>query len=191
MSGPQKVWTIEGIVASLLQNNPQREEQVSLEQEVSAILAHLFRSGYLEREKFSQEVQSEINLSNEQRAVILDFLEVIDNFQNQDAAFLKTGKALLQEILSNPEKIAQLMHKAKEHSPNANQKPLEQTQNDILSIICANPGITARDLQAIVSHSLGRARSNEILRNLKQNGQVRTVVIKGMPHYYPVEEDKV
>lgn len=182
---PQRQWTIDEIVNALSEEYPQLPNQVNLTKSVTGILAHFVREGYLKKDKYSDEKKSDINLTDEQRAMILDFLEIIDNFQNQDSDFLKRGKELLSRILSDPQKVSDLMQKAREHSPSANKKSESIVGNDLQTLISSNLGITSKELQQLLAYPLGIQSVNRVLLKLMQAGKLKAETVRGVPHYYP------
>lgn len=187
LSDPNREWTSEAVVAAFASENPQREKKAWFRLKVSAILSYLAGMSYLQREGFSDKRQSEISINDEQRIIISDFLMTVDSFQDQSPDFLKEGKKLLQGIVSDPDGVARLMGKAKEHSPIASLLSHEQTRDDIASLISANPGITTHEITTGFYRAVSKATVGMTIHDLKQKGLIRVEVKGGLAHYYPIK----
>lgn len=181
----EKELTTEEITEALGVDNSQKGGNYA---HVNQVLSHLVRKGYLERKEFSADRLSDINLTEAQRSVILELLTIIDNFQNQNPQFLIEGRELLSEIVASPEKVTALMRKAKEHSSQADKKrPTEETANELLYLISANPGITSRELQTKFPRAFTIGRITNYLTKLKRSNQITAEVVGGAFHYQIVE----
>ncbi len=115
---------------------------------ISSILAYLARNKYLDIENFHYGKVSEIDITDDQRTILTELIEIIDKFQNQDREILEKGKKLATQIISNPQRVSNLLRRAKEASGNANRSPVEETVKDIFSILYSHPeGLTNRQIR--------------------------------------------
>lgn len=161
--------------------------------DVSVILSLLAKNEYASIEKFHFGKQSEVNTTDEQKAVLKELVEIISRFQNQDQEILEKGRRLAGQIISNPQRVSALLRRAKDASSYANQSSSEETQESILSIVLFNPnGITSKEIQKILEEKygkrLGRQRVSQLLAPSVKNMSVR-VDKKGVSNvYYPKDK---
>ena len=126
---------------------------------ISNILSFLARHKYIDIGKFHRDKQSEINITDDQKAVFFELLEIMHGFQNQDPEVLARGRRIAVEIISNPKRVSNLMRRAKEASGNANKSSKEETQKIILTIILSNPGITNKGIQKLLEEQYKKTLS--------------------------------
>lgn len=117
---------------------------------ISGTLALLRRNRYTEIKKFSADLQSEINLTDDQRIILTGLLEIIDRFQDQDPEIIERGEQLAGEIINDPLTVSALLRKAKEASPFANKSPILETKELIRYLISSHPGITNKGIQDLL-----------------------------------------
>ena len=124
---PSSSFSIEQITDMLIQRNPGRNDldRTSLSAACSRILSHLEKRGYVKKVKFGHNMQSEISLSPDQRIVLVDLVNIIENFQAQDPQFLEEGRIKARKIISDPDRVASLLVKARDNSPKANRDSSE------------------------------------------------------------------
>ncbi len=126
---------------------------------ISSILSHLEKNKYLQREKFDSRKQSEIDITEDQRMILSELLEIIDKLQNKDPQTLKEGRQFAERFIIDPERVSGSLHRAKEASSQANQSPIEETQKDVLSLITSNPqGLTNRQIQILLEDNFGKKK---------------------------------
>ncbi|MDO8269630.1 MAG: hypothetical protein Q7T54_03105 [Candidatus Levybacteria bacterium] len=143
------------------------------EQDVTLVHRHLkdlARVGIVEYDN-SQNVSIVPDKKDLLYKVVVDFQHILD----LDPATLEEGKIFASSIMANPDAVAALMKKAKEHSRNANQLPIEQTAGDVAAIIESNPGITTIEvrnkLEEEFDHALSEHRVRRIIKYvMKQRG---------------------
>ena len=148
-----------------------------LRRHISAVLFFLAKHKYADIERFHQSKQSEINITDEQRIVLTELLEIIDRFQAQDEEILEKGRSLAGEIISNPQKVSNLLKRAKEASGNANQSSLDETQEHILSIIRSKPnGVTNKEIGKLLEKEydkrLGKGWIMHLTFLLRKQGRI-------------------
>ncbi len=193
---PEKTWTIEEITGRYVEefgylgvfniNDLPENQKINLKRNISSILSHLKKHGYTSQSKFGGETRSEINLSEEQRNTIVDLVDILDAFQNQNPQILERGRKLSLFFLSNPQETARLMEKAKEHSHNANRKAPEEYNAVILGLISQNPGITSKGIAQrlnALDYKIGEGNVKLLIRNLSKTAQVETSTVKGTLRY--------
>ena len=189
LSKPDREWTSQDVANALVTEYPLRggSKRENLTDNISGILAHLRASNYLDG-RFSKKKQSEINLTDEQRAMIIQFLTIIDQYQDQDPEFIRRGAQLATEILSSPQKVATLMQKAKEHSGKANRRVQEDTFVDIKTIVAEHPGLSVREildyLRIRQNRILHIATARSLASILLNTGNLRAETINGVRHYF-------
>lgn len=126
-------------------------DKTGLRSLVSAILKNLEKEGWAVIQQFQSGIRSEINLSDEQRAVISELIETLDRFQDQDPQILGEGRELAKGIWAEPQSVSALMLRAKDASGAANKWPTSKTAAAILSIVQAHPeGITIRQIREAI-----------------------------------------
>lgn len=167
-----KQWVSRDEIRALIEKD---KEGVHGTYHISDILAHLERSGFAELGQFKKEKRSDISLNDEQRKMLLELIEILDKFQKQDLDILTQGRKYAQYFLSHPQDLSELMAKARQHSPNANQASTEQTAEKILYIISFHPEITSTQIQDELKKEgkyLGKGRIWRILRVLLNDYQI-------------------
>lgn len=149
--GEGKIWTYPDIAKEVIKSHYGRNMTQHDVRHVSGVLTFLRRKKYVEAEKFTGEVQSEVSLKPEKRKLTTDFISLIELFQSQDSHTLELGTSMASEIIANPTKVADLFRKAKEHSHHANAKPKKETLDSIIAIIANNPGVTIRRITQLIN----------------------------------------
>lgn len=131
------------------------------------VIAHLARLSKLGLIQYANNKQFEINITDEQRIILTELLEIIDGFQNQDKETLEKGRRLAGEIIINPQRVSDLLRRAKEASSYTNRSFQAETQERILSIIAANPnGITNKEIQKLLEKKYDKRLSAERVSSL-------------------------
>lgn len=203
----EKLPALTGLIMDILDNNPDRtltrndiydllsqEEKRKWKEDVlkghiSTSLSFLSKRGYADIGKFNREKHSEINLTDKQRALLTEFLEIIDRFQNQDQEIVEMGKGLAKEIVSDPQKVATLMGRAKEASSQGNRSSQEETLLNILSIISSKPNITNKGIQILLNQDyhkkLGMNSISAFSYLLLQRGDIRAETDGSVSKFYP------
>ncbi len=170
----------EDIARKILANNPTMKWKLEgLVGQVGKILNHLATEGYIIRQKFSQEYQSEVTITLQQRELFEEFLSIIDKFETQDPQILAIGKEYAQNIIGDPEKVALLMQKARESSSTANAKSPEEVKGLIKRVIGENPGSSTADIQRLMQKQnvrLGRSRIAKLTRLLVEERLVNSTI---------------
>jgi len=135
--------------------HPEKGKQRSLRGTVNTILNHLAREGYAQQGKFTKESHSEISLTDEQRIVLNDLIEILDNFSSRDGAFLAEGRRLAREIAADTTRSSRLIEKARRTSSRVNM-PGNYAPSLIFQLLREHQGkVTNREIQAYMA-SQGR-----------------------------------
>lgn len=107
-----KLWEYFKAAAPLRQKSKQ-----AFIRRASIYLAQWSRDGFLTEGIFNNNTQSQIDLTDAQRALLNDFVETVDKFQKGDSSFLDEGRSKAEEIINDPKRVAVLMRKARNKSP--------------------------------------------------------------------------
>lgn len=157
----------------------------SIKELAPRILHYLSGMGYVEK----KEILKGVNLTPEQRAVLVDLVTVLDGIQRQDPQIVQQGRNAVNFFLTHPDQIAALFAKAKEHSPYANDALPEDIANNILNLLSLHPGADSNSLQILLGKfkdekmHLGKDRVNQILRSLIDNGDIEFSLDRGVRKY--------
>jgi len=146
--------------------------------------------GYTKKGKFAYNNQSEISLSNKQYDILVDLVKLLDNFSNLDEAFLEEGCTLARDIISSPEAFSLLMKKAHDASPSANKIEKAITAQRILNIIDSIPGITAREIQALLEERGQKVATYVITSILKKIPEKIIVTKEGNVNHYVIRSEE-
>lgn len=185
---PDSYLTIQEIYERLPQALEERGRKRRLASRISSVLAFLRRNKYAEVKKFSADSQSEINLTDEQRLILTDLVEIIDRFQDQDPEIITRGRQLAEDIINNPFVVSALMRRAKETSPYANRSSALETRALINYIISSHPGITNREIQHLLElegKRLSQISITVLTRSLEKEDAIRTVRDGSVKKFFP------
>lgn len=118
-NNPDDVMSYDNILEQLHLANPVYKDQNAayIIRRISSYLAIMETREYLKRKKFRYDHHSEIGLTEEQRNLLVEVVDILDRFQRQDTAFLEEGMNKAFEISNNPKRVSALIRKAKESSP--------------------------------------------------------------------------
>jgi hypothetical protein len=174
----------------LIDKYPEKRKLTGFRSAVSGTLKHLEKEGYAEGQgDFVLGQQSEIKLNDGQREILTDLVTLIEKFREGDPIFLAEGKAKAAAIVSDTERFAALLEKAKAASPNVNYASHAETATRLKALVVEAPGITRTDLQESFferyGKRLGDANINLILRGMRKVGEI-DVEKKGSKQYYSV-----
>lgn len=186
-----KEWSAEAIAEQYRQyrkiSGKPLYKEVRLTTRISGVLSHLVQKGYARRRKFiGRKIESEADLANEQREALLDLVNLLDGFQNQDPALLEFGRRRANEIIANPEKVSLLLVKAKEHSRHADALPRQETADEILRIISSHPDCTADQIRENLKEEgrwLSKSRIWDIIGVLFAERKITQTTIRGVRHF--------
>lgn len=166
-----------------------RIKETILRHEISVICSNLVRQGYVNRQKFGGSVQSEIVISPEQRVAVSSLIDLLDRFHDQNQRVIEEGRRFADTVLVSPELFSDLMLKAQQASPHANQWDIDETDTDIISLVQQFPNCTLGQIaQTLKEHKLDKntimAYLHELVRKRKlaaektKRGMVYTVVVQ-------------
>ena len=183
---PDREWTADDVAEEILKSPNFHASQEYATHYSSNVMNYLKQKGYVERRKFGEDLMSEINLNDNQKNMIFDLINMLNNFQNQESSALVFGKRRLQEILGDPELVSKLMTKAKEHSSKANRTPHEELLGRILTIVSAKSNPTGREVQEVLlseGKRLNIGKVQDLLRILSSDGRLEKYIQRGVSHY--------
>ena len=170
-----------------------RSNQKSLLIHISSVISFLKKNSYLSKKMFDYKTQSEINLTTEQRNILTDLMNIIDRFQQQDRAILEEGRKKAEEIITDPHRVANLLHKVRTFSTQINATPIDVTHQRILAIIRENPKSTnafiVDHLKKEYGQQLNSDRVRSIIRSLLQADLMEVKKIKST-HYFSMKKDQ-
>ncbi|MDO8658062.1 MAG: hypothetical protein Q7K55_04945 [Candidatus Levybacteria bacterium] len=193
-SDPEKLWTREAIVDTMIQKYPElRGSKKSLQNNITSVLKTLRDTEIIHFEKFHARLQSEAYLTPEQREVVAELLEILDGVQYKKPEALRKGRELANLFLNNhPREVASLMQKAKEHSPQANANRAEML-DAVMQIVIEQPFITAPKVKKILEESgkeVALSTAQDYLSTLAKDEmgekQIGSEKRKGVNYWYPL-----
>lgn len=156
LDNPDKEWTLEELTKGYLQQETEAGQQEraerSLKKDIVKICSRFVKNGYIQKGEFTSAKQATINLSPEQRQNLVDLVTLLDAFQRRDAKTWENGRAAVQYFKDHPEEVSALMKKARENSPNANQRLRENTAGLIDSVLSQHPGLTRIEIQKVLEN---------------------------------------
>lgn len=164
-------------------------KQPSMKRTINSILSHLQKQGYLKREGFRQYIQSEISLTEDQRIMLSDLLQIMDRFQSGDREFWQEGRRKAQDILADPEKFAKLMNKAHNTSPGTKRIPPEDLEEQLVTLLSRYPNSTTRQLQEYLNENTGKSLTGVRLRNFLRTSRRFVPQKKHTAIYWTVKTD--
>lgn len=137
-----------------LKERPKRFH-TALRSRISSILKELKLTGFAESENFQGKDRSRIDLSEEQRILIVEYVELLDKFQRRDPEILCKGKQLLVGL--TPEDKAYLMKKAQDNSPfGSNRTSYETTKPLVLGLVETNPNSSYKQISELLKEKYGK-----------------------------------
>ncbi len=181
------------IFNALVEQYPNYAERsvAGLMNEISRTVQQLVRSGHVTQiGEFSKGNQSRITLTDDQRALIKDFVTVLTAFQSQDPEILAAGHREARSIVSNQDRFGALMIKSKEASGRSGDRSSQQTQDEIVDYCRAHPECTNRDLQAHFQEG-GRVYTIGTIRDFTQLLRSKGVLsseVRGKISYFTASE---
>lgn len=161
-----------------------------IRRKISSVLSHLSKNGYITRDEgLRGEVLTQISVTDEQRAVMEDLVHLLERFQSGDPEFMRQGRQLAQEIISDPERVARLAAKAKEKSKSAHNVDKSVSMQMIAAVAAEHPeGISATDIQVEITERgsrLSREPVRQLVAMLREAGEL-AIVEGGAPARYTI-----
>lgn len=95
-------------IASDLSRDNEKENTPAFRADIRSVLKNWEKVGVLERE-LEDAGDAKVWVDEKQQDMLLELVEIIDDIQRGDSEALAKGKELAREIISNPERVAQLM----------------------------------------------------------------------------------
>lgn len=191
--GPSRGVSPEDIADSLIYENPEMVEldKKALQSNIVGICSYLSRQKYLEQGKFKEGLQSEITLSDIQRAALLELVTLINRFQEQDPETLEEGKRKAMEIINDSERVSRLLKKTKQNSAHANRSSQERSKDYIRSLIERHPQATNTDLFNFQDRRprLSRPTVRNVTRSLQRENRVNVSIRRMKKHFTAVDSE--
>ncbi len=160
LDNPENSYEMTDIISSL---DLGRQKQTTIYPAVSAILKSLREKKLVEVQEFSGEKMSEIDLSDQQKDLLLDLVSMLYGIQNIDSEVLERGRKLVNSFSERD--IGLLMEKARKNSRYTSNIPTEESKAQILSILSLKP-LTAKELSQELTRFYGKKISEVRIRNL-------------------------
>lgn len=107
-----------------------------------------------------------VSIVDNKKKILFDIVVDFQNLLELNPAVLEEGKMFAAGLIANPDAVASLMKKAKEHSRNANQAPIDQTTDEVAAIIQKYPGITTEEVRNKLKEEFGRTLSTHRVRRI-------------------------
>lgn len=181
---PGQEFTLEDVVRLHLESQGKQQDDVGKGQKsrFGAILSDLEKQGFVQNED-----TSEANLTDAQKDVVFELVSMLDGFQSQDPHLIAYGRKRLSEIISNPELVAQLMLKARKHSPNGESKSSGVERGiDILERVQANPLSSSNSIFDSLRQDEVRISQDyviELIADLVKDGSLEVTISNGQRLY--------
>jgi hypothetical protein len=191
---PDTKFTIPEFIEVFLENSPEynKATKKTLNTEITRALNHLSKEGYLAKGKFHRKNQSEVSLSDTQRETLADLVTIIDRFSVLNEEYIQHGIRLASEITTDPERVAILMEKAKEASPNVRQSDKNETILLIKSVI-KDRFYSARDIQKVLEDKYNKpltlASIQRIMKEVPNEFGLKIEKKNNVNHYF-IESEK-
>ena len=167
---------------------PRRSENVrGLKASISKVLSHLERAGVVERGRFKPAIQSEVDLTSEQRARLTDLVNLCTSVARSEPSFLADGRAKAAAIVNDPMRVRALLQKVREVSPATNRTDTNALAEMILSALhqrpCSSVSELRDDLAKQYDKDITSDRVRQIIALLRTQGAV-TVTSDQRPRRY-------
>lgn len=144
----------------------QERKQSGMRTTINSILSSLEQQGFVRHEGFRQGIKSEINLTEDQRIMLYELLEILDKFQSGNREFWQEGRKKAQDILADPEKLVKLINKAQKTSPGTERIPREDLEDQLSSLLSRYPNSTVRQLREYLEREYGKRLGQEYVSRI-------------------------
>lgn len=147
------------LVDRYFDDHPEAEQKrKSMQKAFTAIANHLERSGFLVSDSFRHRRLSAVTVSDDQRSDIEKLVTTVNHLRSGDESFLQQGEALAREIINDPQRVSNLITKARDRSPYIGTTTDEIHQNRILEIISQDEGyLTSKSISEKLKELYGKA----------------------------------
>lgn len=178
LTNPDKKATIAQI-AEILEGQYKEEGLAvlkSLKNNVAKVLAHLAKEGYLRKTAHLHDTRTQVSLSEQQRALLEEFIALIDEFQANYPESTERGQRMAIKLVNSPQDIAALLSKSKQKSPKYNVVGTEKALSLVEGFIKRKQGITNKELQKELLTLGIRTSPNRVSRwtaILEKEGKIR------------------
>ncbi|OGH18497.1 MAG: hypothetical protein A3F31_02200 [Candidatus Levybacteria bacterium RIFCSPHIGHO2_12_FULL_38_12] len=149
---------------------------------------------YADQGTYSKEKQSDIVTTDEQKQFMATVLAILDTWRTCNSAFVEAGIQKAKAIFSDPSRIAKLVNKAKDASPQSNKQSETATLDLIEAISTEQPGIAAKELRKAIQRRTGRlysaVRIATLGKHLRESSRNVSAVKKTAYHYFPQSSEE-
>jgi hypothetical protein len=155
------------------------QDRKVLWQITSRSLSYLERLGVVERGPFRPAVQSEIDLTAEQRAALAPFVAIVQHFTAGDPQFPAERRRMALQIVWDEKRFRQLLGKAHAASWSANRYRLQDLAKLVVEVLGQRPAATVSSIHAALVEQHGvrvtQQRTSQVVRALKEAGALIVV----------------
>jgi hypothetical protein len=166
--------------------HPEKKRQKK-DSQLSAILKHLMNSGYLEAGRFSGTKSSEVNLTQNQRSLLIDLLEILDKFQLNEEQFMLDGIKKGKDIIGNSGKVSAFLSKVREKSPYTQKRTKKSTYELLFQFISGKPEATSDEMCKVLESEYGivlrRQTVSAYLATMEKAKKIKKVSKGGANHW--------
>lgn len=145
--------------------NPRYQNYKDLDPEVSGALASLTRQEFVIAGKFRYGINSEIEMTDEQREAITSLVTILDRFQRGDPTVFTEGMTLAHAIVADQSHIDELVEKSRENSPHVEHLTPDELFSKVAIILNDSPNSTSEQIEAKMAETTGRTLNRNYLRS--------------------------
>lgn len=142
-----------------------QRRKIQIMRTIQSPLSNWLKEGYIEVRDLNDSLRSTIDLTEEQRSNLVELLEILERFQNQNPGIIAQGLSVSRELTTT--RISELMAKAKKNSPSANKRSVEEFYDD-LSIILKDRALNPGEIAKIIREQGMRVSTDGIRNRLKK-----------------------
>lgn len=140
---------------------------------ISMKLKNLSEIGLLQKGEVSRENLSSITLTDEQRADLQAFVDIIDGFQEGDPEYIAQGEAKAHAYLNDPSRVASQMRKAQKHSVVAQALTKSAWKSKIATILHEAEGpMTAPQIAELVDNKIGNTYIASLMKEMAKDEEI-------------------
>lgn len=192
---PDKKFSIAQLYEQVILKDPKvaNLKNIGVFNRLSNIANWLQNGRYVDQGIYSKEKQSNILISEDQKQFIKDVLDILDTWRKRDPTFIEVGIQKAKEIFSDPVRVARLVEKAKEGSPQTKKQLSTTLLDHTEAILTEHTGIATKELQRLLQERTGRkyskVRITQLGRQLRESKRKIKAVKKTGYHYSPEDSE--